>query len=169
MSAKNTKRTVAVKERAGVPKTEKIFMVRRTFPGVTYGPIPLERGRLIRMLGLKNDQQMLRLEYIEELMNPDSVTPSECGQCGGEFVGMPERDQHFQRVHKDVLRQREQTIHDLTNKQRDALLAKTGTYGPDDVGIRPTFTPDEMSDERIIERENKIAPLAMDKTAASRK
>ncbi len=107
MSAKNTKRTVAVKERAGVPKTEKIFMVRRTFPGVTYGPIPLERGRLIRMLGLKNDQQMLRLEYIEELMNPDSVTP--------------------------------------------------------------TFTPDEMSDERIIERENKIAPLAMDKTAASRK
>ena len=169
MAKKTTKRGRAVKERVGVPKTEKIFMVRRTFPGVTYGPIPLERGRLIRMHGFSNDQKMLRLEYIEELLNPEAVTPSECGQCGGEFVGMPERDQHFQRVHKDVLRKREQTVHDMTERQRDKLLAKTGTYGPSDVGFSTNSTPDELSDERIIEREDKIAPLALDKTAASRK
>ncbi len=167
--AKKSKRGTANKERAGVPKTEKIFMIKRTFPGVSYGTIPLERGRLIRMHGFANDQKMLRLEYIEELMDPGSITPSECGKCGGEFVGMQERDQHFQRNHKDVLRMREQTVHDLTEKERSRLLAKTGTYGPSDVGFAMTSTPDDMSDDKIIERENKISPLALDKTTASRK
>lgn len=167
--AKKSKRGTAVKERAGVPKSEKIFMIKRTFPGVTYGTIPLERGRLIRMRGFSNDQQMLRLEYIEEVMDPGAVNPSECGQCGAEFFEVGLRNQHFQRQHKDVLRQREQTVHDLTEKERARLLAKTGTYGPNDVGFAMTSTPDEMSDEKIIERENKISPLALDKTTASRK
>ncbi len=169
MRAKKSKRGTANKSRVGVPKTEKLFMVRRTFPGVSYGRIPLERGRLIRMHGFANDQKMLRLEYIEEVMDPGAITPSECGGCGGEFIGMPERDQHFQRVHKDILRTREKNVNDLTARERDRLLKKTGTYGPSDVGFAMTSTPDELSDERIIERENKIAPLALDKTEASRK
>ena len=85
MAAKKKSRRVAhIKQRADIPKTEKIYMVKRTFPGVTYGSTPLERGRIVRMLGLANDQKMLRLEYIEEVMNPESVTPSECGGCGGD-------------------------------------------------------------------------------------
>lgn len=167
--AASKKRSNAVKQRANVPSTENLFMVRRTFPGVTYGEIPLERGRLIRMHGFANDQKMLRLEYIEKIMDPGSVHPSECGQCGGEFIGMAERDQHFKRAHKDVLRAREQTVHDLTEKERRRLLAKTGTFGPEDVGFVPGGTPDEIEDERIIEREDKIAPLNLEKTKASRK
>lgn len=166
--AKNTKRGAAVKQRADVPAGEKIYMVRRTFPKVRYGDVPLERGRLIRMRGFANDQKMLRLEYIEELVNPGAITPSECGACGGEFVGMAERDQHFQLQHKDILRSREKSIVELTERERQRLLGKSGTYGPDDVGIRSITTPDEMNMERIIERENKIAPLALDKTTASR-
>lgn len=165
---KNTARGAAVKHRANVPANETLYMVRRTFPGTSYGTIPLERGRLIRMRGYQNDQKMLRLEYIEEVVDPGMVTPSECGACGGEFIGMAERDQHYQRAHKDILRARMNTVRDLTEKERQRLMAKTGTYGPEDVGMRMTSTPDEMSDERIIERENKIAPLALDKSTASR-
>jgi hypothetical protein len=166
---KKSKRTSALKRRVKVPSAEKIFMVKRTFPGVTYGNIPLERGRLIRMLGLANDQKMLRLEYIEELLNPDGVTPSECGVCGAEFVGMMERDGHFKRSHKDVLAARERTIHDLTERERNRLLKKSGTFGPEDVGFRPQSTPDDIETEQIIQRENEISPLRLDKTAASRK
>jgi len=169
MAAKNTKRGAAVKHRVDVPAGEKLYMVRRTFPGTRYASIPLERGRLIRMHGYQNDQKLLRLEYIEEVVNPGLVTPSECGECGGEFIGIPERDLHFQRSHKDILRAREQHVRDLTEKERQRLLQKTGTYGPDDIGIKMVATPDEVSDERIIERENKVAPLALDKTTASRK
>ncbi len=166
--AKNTKRGAAVKHRANVPATETLYMVRRTFPGTSYGTIPLERGRLIRMRGYQNDQKMLRLEYIEEVVDPGNVTPSECGACGGEFIEMAQRDQHYQRAHKDILRTREQNIRDLTEKERQRLMAKTGTYGPEDVGMKMASTPDEIADERIIERENKIAPLALDKSTASR-
>jgi len=166
---KKSRRASHIKQRVDIPKTEKIYMVKRTFPGVTYGPIPLERGRLIRMHGFANDQKMLRLEYIEELMAPENVTPSECGGCGGEFIGMAERDAHFKRAHKDILRAREQTVHDLTEQQREKLLAKTGTFGPEDVGFTPHSTPDDIETERIIERENEISPLRLDKTEASRK
>lgn len=166
---KNTPRGAAVKHRANVPLGEKLFMVRRTFPGSNYGTIPLERGRLIRMHGYKKDQTMLRLEYIEEIVDPGMITPSECGGCGGEFIGMAERDLHFQRSHKDILQAREQHVRDLTESTRQRLLAKTGTYGPEDIGIKMGATPDEITDERIIERENTIAPLALDKTTASRK
>jgi len=168
MAAKKKKRAAVVKQRANVPSTEKLFMVRRTFPGVTYGDIPLERGRLVRMHGFLKDQQLLRLQYIEEVLDPGSVHPSECGQCGAEFINMSERDGHFKRNHKDVLRAREQTIHDLTAKERRRLLAKTGTFGPDDVGFAPSGTPGDVETERIIQKEDEIAPLAMDKTKASR-
>ena len=160
MRGKKTKRTSALKRRVKVPSAEKIYMVKRTFPGVTYGNIPLERGRLIRMLGLANDQKMLRLEYIEELLNPDGVTPSECGVCGAEVVGILERDGHFKRAHRDVLAARERTVQDLTAR---------GTYGPNDVGFHPQSTPDDIETEQIIQRENEISPLRLDKTAASRK
>ena len=165
---KTTARGAAVKHRANVPTGEKLFMVRRTFPGSRYGTIPLERGRLIRMHGYKKDQTMLRLEYIEEVVDPGMVTPSECGACGGEFIGMAERDLHFQRSHKDILQAREKHVRDLTEQERQRLLKKTGTFGPEDVGMRMTSTPDEISDERIIERENRIAPLNLEKTTASR-
>jgi hypothetical protein len=121
------------------------------------------------MLGFANDQKMLRLEYIEEVFAPENVSPSECGGCGGEFIGMAERDAHFKRVHKDILRHREQTVHDITDEQRERMLAKTGTYGPEDVGFHPQSTPGDIETERIIERENEISPLRLDKTEASRK
>lgn len=162
------KRAAVVKSRAGVPPAEKLFMVRRTFPGVTYGSIPLERGRLVRLQGLAKDQQMLRLEYIEEIADPSIIDPSECGACGGEFVSMSERDGHYKREHKDILRAREQTIHELTERQRQQMLKKTGTYGPEDVGFMPESTPLDMETERIIQQEEKIAPLRLDKTKASR-
>lgn len=166
---KTTARGAAVKHRANVPANETLYMVRRTFPGTRYGSIPLERGRLIRMHGYQNDQKLLRLEYIEEVVNPGLVQPSECGGCGGEFIGMAERDLHFERSHKDILQAREQRVQDLTEATRQDLLKKTGTYGPEDIGIKMASTPNELTDERIIERENKIAPLALDKTTASRK
>lgn len=169
MASKNTKRGASVKARVNVPEKETLYMVRRTFPGTRYGEIPLERGRLIRMHGFQNDQKMLRLEYIEEVVNPGLVQPSECGGCGGEFIGIAERDLHFQRMHKDILQAREQHVRDLTESTRQQLLAKTGTYGPEDIGMKMGATPNEISDERIIERENTVAPLALDKTAASRK
>ena len=48
-------------------------------------------------------------------------------------------------------------------------VAKTGTFGPEDVHFTPSSTLEEIETDRLIEQEEKIAPLAMDKTAASRK
>ncbi len=170
MAAKKKKRVVdAIKKRVDIPRTEKLFMVRRTLPGASYGKIALERGRLLRMQGFAKDQQLLRLGYIEEIIDPSFVVPSECGPCHAQFIGDEERNGHFERNHKDILLARERTVQELTEKERQNLLKKTGTYGPNDVGFTPQTTPQDQVFERIIERENEIAPLKLDKTAASRK
>ncbi len=146
-----------------------MFMIRHGVPGATYGEIPLERGRLIRLKGFVNDQTMLRQEFIEEILDPSSIHLSECGGCGGQFIGIAERDGHYRLMHKDLIIGRENTIHDMTEKQRARLLAKEGTFGPEDVGFAPLTTPSDREVEAIIERENEIAPLNLEKTAASRK
>ncbi len=169
MAAKKSKRVDAAKQRAGIPKGEKLFMIRKTYPGVTYGKVPMERGRLIRLMGFINDQVLLRQGQIEEIADPSVLDVSECGKCGAEFINMEYRDAHFKREHKDVIRQRERTVHELTERQREQLLKKTGTYGPDDVGFAPTSTPEEMEIEKTIQKEEEIAPLNWDKTKASRK
>lgn len=168
MTAKKSARGNAVKQRVGIPTTEKMFMIRKTYPGTSYGQIPHERGRLIRLQNSQNDEIMLRTGYIEEIINPGAVSLSECGQCGGEFIDMAYRDAHFKRAHKDVLRAREQTVHELTESQRQTLLANTQKFGPSDMGFSPAATPEEIENERIIQREEEIAPLHMDKTKASR-
>lgn len=158
----------AMKERADVPRTEKVFMVRHGVPGATYGDVPLESGRVIRMHGFMNDQTLLRQEFITELTDPASVQLSECGGCGGQFISVAHRDGHYRRTHKDLIAGREQTIHDMTETQRQRLLAKEGTFGPNDVGFTPQTTPSDREDEAIIERENEVSPLNLEKTAASR-
>ena len=165
---KPTTKEKTIHQRTGIPTTERLYMVRRTFPGVSYGEIKLERGRLVRLRGFANDQKMLRLGYIEELLHPEELTISECGGCGAEFTGMVERDAHFQREHKDILRRREQTVNDLTEKQRQELLKKTGTYGPSDVGFAAGATPQEIETDRLIAREDEINPLHLDNTKANR-
>ncbi len=169
MAAKKSKRVAEAKKRAGIPQTEKLFMIRKTYPGVTYGKIPMERGRLVRLQGFVNDQVLLRQGQIEEIADPSLIDISECGHCGGEFINMEYRDSHFKREHKTVIRQREQTVHDLTERQRQELLKKTGTYGPADVGFTPQSTPEDIEVEKTIQREEEIAPLHWDKTKASRK
>ncbi len=168
MAAKKKARVSAAKRRAGIPQAEKLFMISRTFPGAQYAGVPHERGRIIRLRGLVKDQDLLRIRYIEEIADPSLIDIAECGGCGGQFISQFERDNHFKRAHKDILRAREQTIHDLTEKQRAQLMKKTGTFGPEDVGFMPQATPQDLEEENIIKREDEISPIRYDQTKASR-
>lgn len=169
MSKKKAKRS-AVKRRVKVPSTEKLFFVRRQFPhGATYGTIPGDRGRLLRLGNFVKDEQLIRLGYIAEIPDPASIDISECAACGGQFVNMDSRDAHFRRSHADIIKAREKNIEELTEKERQRLLAKDKTFTVEDMyRDKLKEIPGEPNVEAEQQREDQRAPLFMDKTAAAR-
>lgn len=68
-----------------------LYFARRPF---TYGrpPVALDRGQVIELLGMPNDEKLTRLGYFMKM--DTRVDPSECGDCGAKFVGDAERAAH---------------------------------------------------------------------------
>lgn len=103
---------------------------------MTYGPgagQPLDRGQLLELQGMINDEKLVRLGYVAQASKRATVVT--CGTCGAEFI-------------------------------TDEALAN---HGRERHAPRP-LTP-RAEDERLERRErmeNELAPLHLDKTAASR-
>ena len=115
---------------------EQLYYARRSF---TYGrpgsERPLDRGQMIQLEGLVNDEKLVRLGYVA--LAPKRATVVQCGTCGAEFMtdqglGFHGRERHA--------------------KQQRTLTPKE---------------EDKRTEERL-KMEDDLAPLDLDKTAASR-
>lgn len=109
------------------------YYARRT---MTYGPgagQPLDRGQLLELTGMVNDEKLIRLGYVAQAPKRASIVS--CGVCGAEFI----------------------TDEGLASHGRERHAEK-----------RLTPRAEDERAERRERIENELAPLHLDKTAASR-
>lgn len=72
----------------------KRFVTRRPFD---YGPEQWDRGQLVELAGLCNDEKLLRLGYLKEYTG--TGRGSECGVCSARFVDEQTRGAHGEKRH----------------------------------------------------------------------
>ena len=142
-----------------------LFYINRPFgPNGNYGNVPADRGLIVRLVGAINDEKLVRIGYILPLL--PGIETSECGKCGNEFKDMQSRDAHSKKRHNPP-RIRVKSIDELTPSERQRVLSETMEYDtqPPPLIGDGFLDQDETKEERMLEQ---IAPLNMDKTAASR-
>ena len=84
------------------------FYARRG--GFDYAGQPIDRGRVLQLVGALNDEKLVRLGYFAPL-DPKAETYV-CAVCGAEFIGIGERTGHGDARHKQ---------RDLTPDEEDRL------------------------------------------------
>lgn len=85
---------VQVRDRSGLLSGNgKLVWAKRP---IGYDGEELDRGQLFRLKHCKNDEKLLRINYVGEPPDEDSYT---CVECGGEFIGIAERDAHGKNRH----------------------------------------------------------------------
>lgn len=72
----------------------KLFWARRP---LGYGGVEYDRGQVLELGGLINDEKLVRLGYVAPLEERAKTYP--CRECGKEFVEMPMRDAHGDKRH----------------------------------------------------------------------
>lgn len=100
-----------------------LYYARRS---MTYGRgngKPVDRGQVVELEGLINDEKLLRLGYIA--MAPKHVSVVQCGTCGAEFItdeGLSShgRDRHSERA-RSLTPQEEDARADKRAKLEDEL------------------------------------------------
>jgi len=122
------------------PERGKLYWCRRPFD---YGlpSRPYDRGELLKMIGLRNDEKLVRLGYLQEC--PPGRDTWECGHCGGRFIDMGSRDGHVKMRHL-----------------RAGQPLSVGMAGA-------TGTPIDTEGEAEERRLEAVAPLYLERTAAS--
>ncbi|MDD5034124.1 MAG: hypothetical protein PHE55_05145 [Methylococcaceae bacterium] len=118
------------------PERAKLYWCRRPFD---YDGRPRYRGQIIKLVGLRNDEKLVRLGYAAP--HPVGTDVWECGQCGEKFIDKGSRDGHVKAQH---LRANEPL--------------RVGMSGPAPIDV------EGEAEERHLEA---IAPLHLDRTAAS--
>ena len=116
-----------------------------------YGDVEIDRGQIVEMKGLPNDEKLLRLGYITEISKA-KPTILECGECGAKFLEDAARDAHGRRRHPRRARRPEFTA-------GSAINPTTG---------EPNVFVDNEGDKEERKRANDT-PLYLDKTEASLK
>ena len=114
-------------------KSVEYFATRTFFYGPGNGTLH-DRGQIVDLCGMKNDEKLIRLRYVTETNPRASIV--QCGHCGSRFVTDEALNTHGRERHSD---------RPLTPEQED-----------------------ERAEKRAA-RDNTLMPLAMDKTAASRR
>lgn len=118
------------------PERAKLYWCRRPFD---YAGLPRFRGQVIKLAGLRNDEKLVRLGYVQAC--PVGNDTWECGQCGARFIDMGSRDGHVKDQHL---------------RTRPAL--SVGMSGP------AAIDTEGEAEERRLEA---TAPLYLERTAAS--
>lgn len=125
---------------------ESLYFARRS---MTYGnpgnEKQLDRNQIFDLQGCRNDDKLLRLNYIA--IAPKGTTVVQCGQCGAEFItdealNAHGRERHSRRLAPDEI-----------------VLDRNGKP----IGFRGDIEADQK-----LAHENEVAPLDLTKTAASR-
>jgi hypothetical protein len=79
----------------------------------TYGGKPHDRGQVLKLRGLPNDESLKRLGYVAEI--PKDTTLKECGKCGEKFVDEGMRNAHYETRHLQ---------HSLTPEEEDDRIER---------------------------------------------
>ena len=99
----------------------------------------LDRGQILTLGGLINDEKLVRLGYVALVSKGVAIV--ECGKCGAKFATDEGLASHGRERHRSTK--------------------------ADDVIIGPNGKPVGFKSDQKGEREDAIAPLYLDKTAAS--
>jgi len=62
-----------------------------------YAGQALDRGQVVTLAGAVNDDKLVRLGYFGEVEAKAEL--HQCPKCGAQFVGMAERQFHFEKRH----------------------------------------------------------------------
>lgn len=76
------------------------YYARRPFD---YGDKQVDRGQVLELLGLRNDEKLIRLGFVLELRRGEHICP--CGVCGAQFVGDNELNAHGAMRHANRFQQ----------------------------------------------------------------
>ncbi|MBW2672589.1 MAG: hypothetical protein JRD89_04120 [Deltaproteobacteria bacterium] len=72
----------------------KKYWARRPF---AYAGQELDRGQITELVGARNDEKLVRLEYFAPVERKAEIY--RCGICGAEFIGLAEREHHGDKRH----------------------------------------------------------------------
>lgn len=106
----------------------KTVFARRPFG---YAGKELDRGQVFDLVSARNDEKLLRLQYVEEWKGKKSDL-HECAACGAQFVGGNERQGHYERRHLRVVLSPEQEDARLEREER--MLNEVAPLALDKVG-----------------------------------
>lgn len=123
--------------------SEQLYYARRS---LTYGHgagKPVDRGQVIELQGMINDEKLVRLGYVA--LAPKHASIVQCGTCGAEFITDEGLNSHGRSRHAKPL-------------DPNAVVEKGG---------KKQFAEDHQADQRA-KLEDEMAPLYLDKTTASR-
>ena len=93
----------------------------------TYGGQKHDRGQLIELCGLPNDEALDRLGYVADV--PRDTTLKECGVCGAKFIDESSRNGHAERRHREHYLTPEEEDQEI--EREEALLHKTAPLNLD--------------------------------------
>ena len=139
------------------PPTNVKFVALRTFD---YGGRALDRGQIFTFAGLPNDGRLRDLRYAAPLER--GTSSYECGACGAQFTAMGLRDGHAKVRH---LKQR--FVPPAAPIREPGESIDTYQNRLDDWAKAAGAMADAADDQRD-KFENDVAPLDLEKTAASR-
>lgn len=63
-----------------------------------YGDKQLDRGQVIELQNLRNDEKLQRLGFLMEL--PKNTSLRECNRCGAKFIDEGLRNAHYEKLHE---------------------------------------------------------------------
>jgi hypothetical protein len=116
----------------------------------TYAGQDLDRGQIVELQGMVNDEKLLRLGYISKVQEK-SPRILECGECGAKFLDDSARLAHGRRRHP--------------HRERMPEMAPGPVYDP--TSGEPSVWVDTEGDKEDREREQNT-PLYLENTTASR-
>lgn len=127
-----------------------LYVARRS---MTYGPgngFPVDRGQLVELMGLVNDEKLVRLGYVSHASKGIAIV--QCGSCGAKFTtdealathgkyrhaptpsSLAEEHRHEKRMEERLAREDEMAPFDLTktaaSRQDGVAAAEIDTRDP---------------------------------------
>ncbi len=156
----DTREGVGRREATTLPPGTKVIVRRCQGGEFTYGGRTMDRNQVFELTGLRNDDGLVRLGYVEAL-HPD-VRLETCGTCGAQFADASSAAAHHTRRHEPRVERRP-----VMEPRRPGELPEE--YEQREAAWRAAIIADEdAADARDEQAENVRAPLYLDQTKASR-
>ncbi len=148
------------RDATALPPGTRVVVRRCTGGSFTYGGRELDRNQVFELTGLRGDEAIVRLGYVQPLAKGSAVET--CGSCGGQFTDASSATAHHKRRHTPRV---ERPIA-MEGRQPGETIEE---YEAREAAFRARVIADEERLEQADERaEDARAPLYLDQTKANR-